>query len=98
MTYLQIAGENAHRFVQERYFADTFLEKVDETTMVRLVYNRPGWVRRQGQYLRVWLQGYKDPELQAVAAQACQRVNQAQVVLPGGYRLRMEVAGKILSC
>jgi hypothetical protein len=98
MTYLQIAGENAHRFVQERYFADTFLEEVDETTMVRLVYNRPGWVRRQGQYLRVRLQGYKDPELQAVAAQACQRVNQAQVVLPGGYRLRMEVAGKILSC
>ena len=48
MTYLRMAGENAHRFVQERYFAETSLEKVDEATMVRLVYNQPGWVRRQG--------------------------------------------------
>jgi hypothetical protein len=98
MTYLQIAGENAHRFVQERYFAGTFLEKVDETTMARLVYNRPGWVRRQGQYLFVRLQGYEDPGLQAAAAQACRRVNQAQVALPSGHRLRMEVADKILGC
>jgi hypothetical protein len=98
MTYLQIAGENAHRFVQERYFAGTFLEKVDETTMVRLVYNRPGWVRKRGPYLHVRLQGYRDPELQAAAVQACRRVNQAQVALPSGHRLRMEVADKILSC
>jgi hypothetical protein len=98
MTYLQMAAENAHRFVQERYFAGTFLEKVDETTMVRLVYNRPGWVRRQDQYLFVRLQGYGDPRLQAATAQACRRVNQAQIALPSGHRLRMEVADKILSC
>lgn len=94
MTYLQIAGENAHRFVQERYFAGTFLEKADETTIVRLVYNRPGWVRQRGPYLLVCLQGYRDPELQAAAAQACRRVNQAQVALPSGQRLRMEMAGE----
>jgi hypothetical protein len=98
MTYLQMAGENAHRFVQERYFAGTFLEKVDEATMVRLVYNQPGQVQRRGPYLQVRLLGYRDPELQAAAAQACQRVNQAQVDLPTGYRLRMTVADKILSC
>jgi hypothetical protein len=96
MTYLRIAGENAHRFVQERYFADTLLEKVDEATMARVVYNQPGWVRRQGQYLHVLLQGYNDPEVQAAVAQACQRVNQAQVELSGGHWLRMEVAVKIL--
>jgi chromosome segregation ATPase len=55
MTYLRMAGENAHRFVQERYFGGTLLEKVDEATMVRLVYNQTGWVRRQGQYLHVLL-------------------------------------------
>jgi hypothetical protein len=77
MTYLQMAGENAHRFVQEQYFAGTLLEKVDESTMVRLVYNRPGWVRQRRQDLLVRLQGYRDPELQAAAAQACRRVNQA---------------------
>jgi phosphopantetheine adenylyltransferase len=98
MTYLQMAGENAHRFVQEQYFAGTLLEKVDESTMVRLVYNRPGWVRQRRQDLLVRLQGYRDPELQAAAAQACRRVNQAQVALPSGHRLRMEVADKILSC
>jgi hypothetical protein len=96
MTYLRIAGENAHRFVQERYFADTLLEKVDEATMARVVYNQPGWVRRQGQYLHVLLQGYNDPEVQAAVAQACQRVNQAQVELSGRHWLRMEVAVKIL--
>jgi hypothetical protein len=98
MTYLRMAGENAHRFVQEQYFAGTFLEKVDESTMVRLVYNRPGWVRQRGQDLLVRLQGYRNPELQAAAAQACRQVNQAQVTLPSGHRLRMEVADKILSC
>jgi hypothetical protein len=98
MTYLRMAGENAHRFVQEQYFAGTFLEKVDESTMVRLVYNRPGWVRQRGQDLLVRLQGYRNPELQAAAAQACRQVNQAQVALPSGHRLRMEVADKILSC
>ena len=96
MTYLRMAGENAHRFVQEQYFAATLLEKADEATMVRVVYNQPGWVRRQGQYLHVLLQGYSDPEVQAAVAQACQRVNQAQVELPSGHRLRMEVAAEIL--
>lgn len=98
MTYLRMAGENAHRFVQERYFAGTFLEKADEATMVRLVYNRPGWVQRQGPYLHVRLVGYRDPELQTAAAQACRRANQAQIDLPSGHRLRMTVADKILSC
>jgi len=96
MTYLRMAGENAHRFVQERYFANTLLEKVDEATMARVVYNQPGWVRRQGQYLHVLLQGYSDPKVQAAIARACQRVNQAQVKLPGGHWLHMEVAAKIL--
>jgi hypothetical protein len=95
MTYLRMAGENAHRFVQEQ-FAGTFLEKVDEATMAQVVYNQPGWVRRQGQYLHVRLQGYSNPEVQAAVAQACQRVNQAQVELPSGHRLHMEVAAKIL--
>ena len=98
MTCLQMAGENAHRFVQERYFAGTFLEKVDETTMVRLIYNQPGQVQRRGPYLQVRLLGYRDSELQAAVAHACQRVNQAQVDLPNGHRLRMTVADKILSC
>lgn len=96
MTYLRMAGENAHRFVQERYFAGTLLEKVDEATMARVVYNQPGWVRSQGQYLHVQLQGYSDSDVEAAVAQACQRVNQAQVELPSGHRLRMEVAAKIL--
>jgi hypothetical protein len=96
MTYLRMASENAHRFVQERYFADTLLEKVDEATMARVVYNQPGWVRHQGQYLHVLLQGYSDPEVQAAVARACQRVNQAQVKLPSGHWLCMEVAAKIL--
>ncbi len=96
MTYLRMAGENAHRFVQERYFAGTSLEKVDEATMVRIVYNQPGWVRRQGQYLHVLLQGYDDPEVQSAVVQACQRVNQAQIKLISGHRLRMEVAAKVL--
>lgn len=96
MTYLRIAGENAHCFVQEQYFADTLLEKVDEATMVRVVYNQPGWVRRKGQYLHVLLQGYGDPKLQAVVAQACQRVNQARIKLICGHWLRMEVATEIL--
>jgi hypothetical protein len=96
MTYLRMAGENAHRFVQERYFAGTLLEKVDEATMVRVAYNQPGWVRRQGQYLHVLLQGYGDPEVQAAVTQACQRVNQAQIKLVSGHRLRMEVAAEIL--
>jgi len=98
MTYLRMAGENAHRFVQEQYFAGTGLEKVDETTMVQVVYNRPGWIRRQGQYLHVLLQGCDDTEVQAAVAQACQRVNRAQVELPSGLRLRMEVAAEILDC
>ncbi len=96
MTYLRMAGENAHRFVQDKYFAGTLLEKVDEATMARVVYNQPGWVRRQGQYLHVLLQGYGNPEVQAAMAQACRRVNQAQVELSSGHRLRMEVAAEIL--
>jgi transposase len=96
MTYLRMAGENAHRFVQERYFADTVLEKVDEATMVRVVYNQSGWIRRQGQSLHVQLQGYPDPDVQAAVTQACQRVNQVQVELLNGHRLQMEVAAKIL--
>jgi hypothetical protein len=96
MTCLRMAGENAHRFVQEQYFAGTLLEKVDEATMARVVYNQPGWVQRQGQYLQVQLQGYRDPEVQVAVVQACQRVNQAQVELPSGHRLRMEVADQIL--
>jgi len=55
-----------------------------------------GWVRRQGQYLHVLLQGYSDPKVQAAVARACQRVNQAQVKLAGGHWLCMEVAAKIL--
>jgi flagellar biosynthesis GTPase FlhF len=98
MTYLRMAGENAHRFVLERYFVGTLLEKVDEATLVRLVYNQPGWVRRQGPCLRVLLQGYGNPDLQAAVAQACQRVNQAQIRLVSGHLLRMEVAAKILDC
>jgi hypothetical protein len=98
MTYLRMAGENAHRFVQERYFGGTLLEKVDETTMVRVVYNQPGWVRREDQDLCVLLQGYGDPEVQSAVTQACQRVNQAQIELVSGQRLRMEVAVKILDC
>ena len=96
MTYLRMAGENAHRFVQERYFGGTLLEKVDEATMVRLVYNQAGWIRRQGQYLRVQLLGYDDADMQAAVAQACQRVNQAQIELVSGHRLHMEVMSKIL--
>jgi len=72
------------------------LEKVDEATMVRIVYNQPGWVRRQGQYLLVRLQGYDDPEAQSAVVQACQRVNQAQIKLISGHRLRMEGAAKVL--
>jgi len=98
MTYLRIASENAHRFVQEQYFGGTLLEKVDEATMVRMVYNQPGWVRRRGQYLQLLLQGYGDPGVQAAVAQACQRVNQAQVELPSGHRLHMQLADKILDC
>ena len=98
MTYLRIAGENAHRFVQERYFASTLLEKADEATMVRVVYNQPGWVRRQGRYLHVLLQGHGDPNVQAAVVQACQRVNQAQIKLVNGHWLRMEAASKILDC
>ena len=64
--------------------------------MARVVYNQPGWVRRQGQYLHVLLQGYSDPKVQAAVARACQRVNQARVELLGGYQLRMEVVAKIL--
>jgi hypothetical protein len=96
MTYLRMAGENAHRFVLERYFAGTPLEKVDEATMVRLVYNQPGWVRQQGRSLHVRLQGYGDPNLQAAVALACQRVNEAQIDLVSGHRLRMAVAAKVL--
>ena len=96
MTYLRMAGENAHRFVRERYFAGTPLEKVDEATMVRLVYNQPGWVRQQGRSLHVQLQGYADSELQATVALACQRVNEAQVELVSGHRLRMDVAAGVL--
>jgi len=96
MTYLRMAGENAHRFVQERYFAGTPLERVDEATMVRLVYNQPGWVRQQGRSLHVQLQGYADSDLQAAVALACQRVNEAQVELVSGHRLRMEVASGVL--
>jgi len=98
MTYLRMASENAHRFVQEQYFAGTFLEKVDEATIARVVYNQPGWVRRQGRHLHVQLQGYSDPELQAAVALACQRVNQVQVELPSGHQLHMEVAAEILDC
>jgi len=98
MTYLRMAGENAHRFVQEQYFAGTLLEKVDEATMARLVVDQPGWARRQGQCLHVQLQGYSDREVQAAVAQACQRVNQAQIKLPSGHQLRMEVAAAILDC
>jgi len=96
MTYLRMAGENAHRFVQERYFAGTCLEKVDEATMVRVVYNQPGWVRREGQYLHVLLQGHGDLDVQSAVVQACQRVNQAQIRLLSGQQLRMEVSAKIL--
>ena len=96
MTYLRMAGENAHRFVQERYFADTLLEKLDEATMVRVVYNQPGWVWREGSYLHVLLQGYGDPKVQVAVAQACQRVNQARIKLLSGHQLRMEVSAKIL--
>ena len=96
MTYLRMAGENAHRFVQERYFTGTPLEKVDAATMVRVIYNQPGWVRRRGQYLHVLLQGYGDPEVQAAVARACQRVNQAQIKLVSGHRFRIEVAPEIL--
>jgi flagellar biosynthesis GTPase FlhF len=96
MTYLRMAGENAHRFAQEQYFAGTFPEKVDEETMVRVIYHQPGWVQRRGSCLQVQLQGYRDPEVQAAVLQACQRVNQAQVQLPSGHRLHMEVGTKIL--
>jgi len=96
MTYLRVAGENAHRFVQERYFTGTWLEKVDEATMVRVVYNQPGWVWREGQDVHVLLQGYRDPDVQSAVAQACQRVNQAQIELVSGRRLRMEVSAKVL--
>jgi DNA repair exonuclease SbcCD ATPase subunit len=96
MTYLRMAGENAHRFVQERYFGGTLLERVDEATMVRLVYNQTGWVRRQGQYLHVLLQGYDNADIQAAVAQACQHVNQAQIELLSGHRLRIEVASETL--
>jgi len=98
MTYLRIAGENTHRFVQEHYFADTRFASVDEATMIRVIYNQPGWVRREGRYLRVQLQGYRDAEVQAAVVQACQRVNQARIQLPGGRRLHMEVAPKVLNC
>ncbi len=98
MTYLRMAGENAHRFVQEQYFPGTLLEKVDEATMVRVVYNQPGWVRRRGKSLYVVLQGYSDPKMQAAVAQACQRVSQARIQLLSGQYLRMEVAAKILDC
>ena len=98
MTYLRMAGENAHRFVQERYFGGSSLEKVDEATMVRIVYNQPGWLRRQGQYLHVLLQGYAEPKVQAAVAQACRRINQAQIKLLDGQRLRIDVATKILDC
>jgi len=98
MTYLRLAGENAHRFVQEQYFASTLLEKADEVTMVRVIYNQLGWVRRRGQHLHLLLQGYGDAEVQAAVAQACQRVNQAQLKLPSGLQLHMEVAAKILDC
>lgn len=96
MTYLRMAGENAHRFTQERYFAGTCLEKVDEATMVRVVYKQPGWVRHEGQRLHVLLQGYGDPELQAAVEQACRRVNEAGVTLPSGHLLHIEVAAQVL--
>jgi len=94
MTYLRMARENAQRFVQEQYFTSIFLGRVDEATMVRVVYSQPGWIRRQGQYLHVLLQGYSDPELQAAVVQACQRVNQVQVELPSGHQLHVEVAAR----
>ena len=96
MTYLRMAGENAHRFVQERYFAGSLLEKVDEATMVRLVYNQPGWVWQEGRDLCVLLQGYRNADVQSAVALACQRVNQAQIQLVSGQRLCMDVASKIL--
>jgi transposase len=96
MTSLRMAGENSHRWVQEQYFVGTLLEKVDEGTMVRVIYNQPGRVQRQGPFLYVQLQGYRDPEVQVTVAQACRRVNQAQIELPSGHRLQMEVAAEIL--
>ncbi len=96
MTYLRMASENAHCFVQEQYFAGTLLEKVDEATMVRVIYNQPGWVQQQGHYLQVVLQSYRAPAMQAAVIQACQRVNQAQIELPSGHQLRMQVTTEIL--
>jgi flagellar biosynthesis GTPase FlhF len=96
MTYLRLAGENAHRFVQEHYFAATLLEKVDEETMVRVIYHQPGWIQRRNSSLQVQLQGYRDPKVQAAVVQACHFVNQAQVQLPSGHRLHMEVRTKII--
>jgi hypothetical protein len=98
MTYLRMAGENAHRFVQERYFGGSEFEKVDEATMVRVVYNQPGWARNEGDRLQVLLQGYSDSEVQAAVEQACRRVNEAQITLPSGQRLHMTVAANILRC
>jgi transposase len=96
MTYVRMAGENAHRFVQERYFVGTRFEQADEATLVRIVYNQPGWVRREGAYQYVRLQGYAQADVQAAVALACQRVNQAQITLPSGHRLHLKVATKIL--
>jgi hypothetical protein len=96
MTYVRMAGENSHRFVQERYFTGTRFEQADEATLVRIVYNQPGWVRREGAYQYVRLQGYAQADVQAAVAVACQRVNQAQITLPSGHRLHLEVETKIL--
>jgi hypothetical protein len=96
MTYLRMAGENAHRFVQEKYFTGTLFEKVDEVTMVRLIYNQPGYVQQRGSSVYVCLQGYRAPAVQAAVVQACQRVNQAQIELLSGHLLHMEVSSEIL--
>jgi hypothetical protein len=72
------------------------LEKVDEETMVRVIYHQPGWIQQRPSSLQIQLQGYRDPKMQAAVVQACHRVNQAQVQLPSGHRLHMEVRTKIL--
>ena len=55
----------------------------------------PAWNTLDADTLAL-LQGYADPDLQAAVALACRRVNEAQIELVSGHRLRMELAPEVL--
>lgn len=90
MTHLKVALANSALYARENYFGEKYLRALPQT-LHRVFFSQAGYVEKSTDEIKIILDAYRDPGLQADALAACEALNQRQVRTFSGKLIRISV-------